>query len=88
MNIQEKAQNYAVAFFFSFVPDEWSNEDLLNFLRKQEGDFEEMTSDLNVEEELCVWEPFENYNPSWVADQINIMTMQLTDLFNERNENE
>lgn len=70
-----------MSFFFSFVPDEWSYDDLTHYLRLQDGDFNEMVSNLNLEDELAVWEPFEDYNPSWVADQMDMMVAQLWESF-------
>lgn len=82
MNIRQKAEGYAMSFFFSFTPDEWGFEELVDYLNKQDGAFDEIQD--FEEDELAVWEPFELYNPSWVADQMEIMANQLTDLFKEQ----
>ena len=75
-----KSEWYVRNFFFSLTPDEWSYEELTNYLRKQEGTFDEMDLDC---ESLAVWDPFEDYNPSWVADQMDMMVEQLSMLFKE-----
>jgi hypothetical protein len=82
MTIRKKAENYAMSFFFSFTPDGWGFEELTDYLRKQEGAFDEI-EDFD-EDELAVWEPFEMYNPSWVADQMDMMASQLEDTFKEQ----
>lgn len=79
--LKKKAENYALSFFFSFVPENWSYEDLSNYLRQQEGDFNDMICELNLDEELAPWEPFEDMNPSWVADQMDMMVFQLCEVF-------
>ena len=78
--IRQKAEGYAQSFFFSETPDEWDYEELTNQLRKEEGDFCDMNDRLN-REDIVIWEPFEDYNPSWVADQMDMMAFQLTELF-------
>lgn len=83
MNIEQKAQAYAMSFFFSFTPDEWDYEQLTTYLRKQEGDFNDMICEMNIEEDFAPWEPFEDSNPSWIADQMDMMVMQLTELFKD-----
>lgn len=82
MNIKTKAEKYAMSFFFSIVPDDWSYEDLTHHLRNTNEDtVEQMAYMVNQEEYLNVWEPFEHYNPSWIADQMDVMSQQLEDLF-------
>ena len=79
MTLKEKCQSYARSYHFSLTPENWSYEQLTDYLRKQEGTFlelEEMETD-----ELCAWEPFEAYNPTWVADQMDMMTTQLEEIF-------
>ena len=75
-----KSEWYARNFFFSFTPEDWNFEELTNFLRKQEGTFDEIE---NLGDELVAWEPFEAYNPTWVADQMDMMVQQLSMLFKE-----
>lgn len=80
MTLKEKCQSYARSYHFSFTPEEWGYEELSDHLRRQEGTFEDMANEMNLDE-LCPWEPFEDYNPSWVADQMDMMTSQLEELF-------
>lgn len=74
---QHKCESYAQMFFFCETPDKWSYSELIEFLQKQEGGFDEI-ADM---EDLVVWEPFEEFNPQWVADQMNMMVMQLKETF-------
>ena len=81
MTTELKSEWYARNFFFALTPNSWSYEQLTDYLRKQEGTFlelEEMETD-----ELCAWEPFEAYNPTWVADQMDMMVEQLSMLYKE-----
>lgn len=69
---------FARNFFFSITPAEWSYEKLTNLLRDNEDIFE--TTDCEF---LTPWEPFEDYNPSWIADQMDMMVEQLSMLYKE-----
>lgn len=75
-----KSEWYVRNFFFSLTPDEWSYEKLTDFLRKQTGSFDDIEDDGDIP---TVWEPFEAYNPTWVADQMDMMVQQLSMLFKE-----
>lgn len=80
-DLRVKAENYAISYHFSFFPENMSYEDLTRFCRLEEGDFNDLAERLNLEDELVAWEVFEDYNPSWVADQMDMMVKQLTETF-------
>ena len=92
MNTREKAEEYslqpegfAMSFFFSFTPDDWGFEELTTYLRKTNNDtVYDMACDLNREDELSAWEVFEEHSPHWLADQLEMMATQLTELFKEQ----
>lgn len=73
-SIRQKAEEFALSFFLSDYPQK---------------DFEEILAKLDKQEiwdyssDIIIWEPFENNEPKWVADQINIMAYQLAELFSE-----
>lgn len=82
LTVKEKAQNYSREFFLAISPLEWSFEDLLYHLRKSDEDtVYEMACELNHEDDLAAWEVFEDYNPHWLADQIEVTAQQLEGLF-------
>lgn len=72
---------FARNFFFSLTPDNWSFQQLLDFLYKFEESFDEMYDEQG--DMPTVWEPFEDYKPSWVADQMGMMQAQLSMLYKE-----
>lgn len=75
LSIRQKAENYAISFFLSEWPEELAFDDLLEKLDKQ--------AKYDYSSPIVIWEPFEDEEPSWIADQINIMAYQLTELFSE-----
>lgn len=79
MNTKEKAEGYAMSFFFSETPDDWGFEKITDYLREQDGTFDDMCD----RDDLQIWDVFAIYNPSWVADQMDMMAFQLTELFKD-----
>lgn len=80
MTIERKAQAYAQSFFFSFTPDNWTYKQLIQWLRKHGNDCY-LDVDTTEMEDFAVWEPFETYRLSWVADQMDMMVAQLQETF-------
>ena len=74
-SIRQKAEQYSLSFFLSEWPNDLTFDELLEKLDKQEQ--------YDYSSPIVVWQPFEDEAPSWVADQINIMAYQLTELFSE-----
>ena len=81
--LTRKAENFAQSFFFSFTPDEWSFEELTDYLRaSQEDSIEDLAVCLKRDQDdLAVWERFEDMNPSWIADQMDVMVFELVETF-------
>ena len=75
-SIQQKAQDYAIDFFISLHPENLDYDNILEQLSKLD-DWQ------YHDDAIIVWQPFENETPTWVADQIEIMALQLTELFSE-----
>jgi hypothetical protein len=67
---QDKIERFALCYYLSEFPDKLEYEKVLDLI-------------MDEDDEISVWQPFEDYESSWVVDHIEEMVVTLNCFFAE-----
>jgi hypothetical protein len=67
---QDKIERFALCHYLSEFPDKVEYEKVLDLI-------------MDEDEEVAVWQPFEDYEPGWVVEHIEEMVVTLNYWFAE-----